>query len=358
MIVSCWNIRGLNQPAKQTEIAKFIYENNIDILGITETKVRQDNEDLIRRKCFRHWDFVSNSSSVSVGRIWVGWNPDSIHLTVLKITPQLIHVYIEQFDKSLSFEATFIYGYNTGMARKELWSDLISISLSSQSSNHLALGDFNVTLSPEEVSDANFGWNTEIMDFNSTVNKCCLVDLRYNGEQFTWTNRRFGKNDFTQRKLDRALVNQTWIDHFSDSFAHFPAPGISDHSPIVVNINNTKVRKGRAFKFYNYWTKLDHYAENVQTVWDQPFAGTAQFILCQKLRFLKHALKRFGKSTLGKEKLNADRAREALKSVQSSLLQDPSNVDLVEKQKKLSLSFQEAIWIEEEILKQKSTYNG
>ena len=56
MIISCWNIRGLNQSTKQTVIVKFIYENNIDILGITETKVTQINEDFIKRKCFRNWD--------------------------------------------------------------------------------------------------------------------------------------------------------------------------------------------------------------------------------------------------------------------------------------------------------------
>ena len=157
MFISCWNIRGLNKPTKQTEIAKFIYENNIDILGITETKVKKINEDFIKRKCFRSWDFVSNSSPNSVGRIWVGWNPDKLNVTVLKMTSQLIHVHIEKDDRSLSFEASFIYGYNTGMARQELWSDLYSLSLSTLSTNYIALGDFNVTLCPEDVSNANFG---------------------------------------------------------------------------------------------------------------------------------------------------------------------------------------------------------
>ena len=67
MIISCWNIRGLNQPSKQTEVAKFIYENNIDVLGLTETKVRQVNEAFIKQKCFNHWDFITNSSPNSVG---------------------------------------------------------------------------------------------------------------------------------------------------------------------------------------------------------------------------------------------------------------------------------------------------
>ena len=69
------------------------------------------------------------------------------------------------------------------------------------------------------------------------------MDLRYIGEQFTWSNRRYNREDFSQRKLDRALVNQEWLDKFSDSFAHFQALGISDHSPIVVHVKSTPKKK-------------------------------------------------------------------------------------------------------------------
>ena len=212
----------------------------------------------------------------------------------------------------------------------------------------------NVTLCPEEVSQANLGWTRDIKDFNVIVNKCCLVDLRYSGEYFTWTNRRYGRADFTQRKLDRALVNQSWIDFFSDSFAHFQAPGISDHSPIVVHIAKFPKRKGRAFKFYNYWAKLDHYSDIVKNAWDHQVVGTAQYQICQKLRFLKQVLKKFGKQTLGQERVNADKACEELKIVQSALLQDPFNSSLIEKQLSTLQTFHETLRIEEEILKQKS----
>ena len=95
-----------------------------------------------------------------------------------------------------------------GAARQELWSDLRNITLGNQTNGLVALGDFNVPLSPDEISNANQGWTYDIRDFNKTVNDCCLVDLRYVGEQFTWSNKSFGREDFTQRKLDRALVNQ------------------------------------------------------------------------------------------------------------------------------------------------------
>ena len=80
MIISSWNIRGLNQPSKQLEVAKLIFNYYIDIMGLLETKVSQENEPFIKNKCFKNWDFISNSSPSTVGRIWVGWNSSKIHL--------------------------------------------------------------------------------------------------------------------------------------------------------------------------------------------------------------------------------------------------------------------------------------
>ena len=223
-----------------------------------------------------------------------------------------------------------------------------------QASNFIALGDFNITLSPNEISDNKLGWTEDIKAFKRLVDNCCLVDLRYIGEQFTWCNRRYSRDDFSQRKLDRALVNQEWLDKFNDSFAHFQAPGISDHSPIVVHVKNTPNRKGRAFKFYNFWTSLETYPEIVERNWNKDVTGTAQYQICQKLKFLKKDLKIFGKLYLGKDRIVTDLARDELKSVQTLLSKDHSNPDLIKKEKNCLIKFHETIDFEEATLKQKS----
>ena len=196
-----------------------------------------------------------------------------------------------------------------------LWSELKAFSSSLQNSSFIALGDFNITLSPDEISNNKLGWTEDIKAFKRLVDNCCFVDLRYIGEQFTWSNRRYNREDFSQRKLDRALVNQEWLDKFNDSFAHFQAPGISDHSPIVVHVKSTPKKKGRAFKFYNFWTTLDTYPDLVARNWNKEVIGSAQYQICQKLKFLKQDLKIFGRLFFGKDRINTDLAREELKSI-------------------------------------------
>ena len=129
MKISSWNIRGLNQSLKQIEISKFILANELDVLGILETKVRMHNLDKIKKALPNHWTFISNCQSNSVDRIWIGWNPSKVHLTVLKLTSQVIHVYTESLDKSIQFYASFVYGSNLTQDRRSLWTDLRDCSL-------------------------------------------------------------------------------------------------------------------------------------------------------------------------------------------------------------------------------------
>lgn len=41
MTISSWNVRGLNKGLGQEEVNKFIRENNIEVLGLLETRVKQ-----------------------------------------------------------------------------------------------------------------------------------------------------------------------------------------------------------------------------------------------------------------------------------------------------------------------------
>ena len=130
MIISSWNIRGLNCPIKQKEITKFISNNQIDVMGIIETKVRIPNQVKIQNNFMPHWKFVTNSDPHSVDRIWVVWNPEKVSLTVSFCTQQLIHVFISSNDQLTKFEASFIYGSNNIQDRRVLWSDLRRVSAS------------------------------------------------------------------------------------------------------------------------------------------------------------------------------------------------------------------------------------
>ena len=79
------------------------------------------------------------------------------------------------------------------------------------------------------------------------------------------------------KKLDSMLINQTWLDKFPSTFAEFLSPSISDHSPFLVKVSTPTSRKGKPFKFFNYWTSLDKFNETVDKAWTKNIDDTFQF---------------------------------------------------------------------------------
>ena len=39
MIIGCWNIRGLNDPIKHSELRRLIHQERIALFGLVETRV-------------------------------------------------------------------------------------------------------------------------------------------------------------------------------------------------------------------------------------------------------------------------------------------------------------------------------
>lgn len=59
-------------------------------------------------------------------------------------------------------------------------------------------------------------------------------------------------------KLNRALVNQVFIDSFLEAISFFPEPGISDHSPVMIFFGPFQ-EKPKWFRFISFWTDTEEF---------------------------------------------------------------------------------------------------
>lgn len=88
---SSWNIRGLNNPIKQVERRSFILANKLSLMGIVESKIRQENLAVSRKKSLlARWDYVHNTGTGSVARIIVAWNTQGPKVSVIASSDQMI----------------------------------------------------------------------------------------------------------------------------------------------------------------------------------------------------------------------------------------------------------------------------
>lgn len=49
--IATWNIRGLNFPAKQKAIKELVLQYKIAIIGLVETKVKEENVEKVVKGC-------------------------------------------------------------------------------------------------------------------------------------------------------------------------------------------------------------------------------------------------------------------------------------------------------------------
>lgn len=287
--VGFWNIRGLNDPYKQYEVRKFIYQHCFSLFVVVETKVRENNWRKIAENCGYGLSCLHNYDSVSSGKIWCFWDSRKARVRELGQNDQVLHVEVENFALKTTFFLSKIYAANSQEERVNLWSFLQQVSLTVDKP-WLICGDFNASFNLEErLSNGDYIHhdNTELTELFSN---CELQDLKATGSFYTWCNMRKG----SQRqycKLDRALVNSRRVQSSLVAEAHFGGFEVSDHTLCVITLKADVVPRHRPFRFCEAWVQHPEFFSIVKDAWSIEVQGSHMYRLVQSLKQVKLRLK-------------------------------------------------------------------
>ncbi|GFZ12807.1 hypothetical protein Acr_23g0011920 [Actinidia rufa] len=270
-----WNIRGFNKSLKHKGILEHLKKNNVDILGILETKLKHQRiKDVVRKK-FNRWKAVDNFQSNPNGRILIFWREDKVELDI-----------IESSDQGIS----------------------------------------TVFLSGDEKLNGNPVTSYEVRDFQNCCYELGITDLRFSGVLHTWSNNSIWS------KLDRAMVNEKWGQEGISAFSNFGLPGkYSDHSPCVVSLFGNNDHGASSFKFFNMWAHHADFLELVGISWSMRVEGSAMFRLCKKLKALKGPLRTLNKLHYSHISARAQAAEDDLLEAQQLLHDNPRDDSLQSK---------------------------
>ncbi|XP_057969579.1 uncharacterized protein LOC131158739 [Malania oleifera] len=195
---------------------------------------------------FRRWNQVNNFEHHRAGRIIVLWNSQKVKLQVLAINAQVIHCYVVCPITSNKFALSFVYGFNSIVARRTLWQDLTQFSLSSEP--WLLMGDFNYVYSTEGKKNGNPVTDYESKDINEYFSDVGLSDLNSSSCFLMWNNRK------VWCKLDGVVVNVNWLLSNRNAHAIFLLLGLLlDHSDCIVSLFDENDAGKKPFKFFNMW---------------------------------------------------------------------------------------------------------
>ncbi|KAF8017595.1 hypothetical protein BT93_H2702 [Corymbia citriodora subsp. variegata] len=211
--------------------------------------------------------------------------------------------------------------------RRPLWNSLVDLSLTLKDSPWMVAGDFNAIKDPSDRVGSPDIWIPAFDEFKECLDQAELVDLRYVGFRFTWSTSSGTRRK--QRKIDRVLVNNHWCMAFSFSEASFLAPGISDHSPMVVRIHAPTTCR-IPFKFFNFWLTHPDFLMLVDQAWETQVTWSPMFTLYTRLKVLKARLKTLNKEHYSDITMRVTAAKRALVHTQEALHQDPGSSALAD----------------------------
>lgn len=230
--------------------------------------------------------FAFNNRQNNTPNLWCfcakNLNPTIITLDSQHVTFTFVH-------NNQPFCISAIYASTNYITRRNLWLSLEHIH------NNLnipwcAIGDFNSILGSHEHRGALPPARAPMNEFYSWSDTNNFVHLPGRGIQFTRSNRRSVQRS-TERRLDRAICNQDWLDVCSTINISTLVNHKSDHFPLLLEFENSNICFRSQFKFMQMWTHHDDCKRLIQETWNTNFVGCPMFILNQKLKLLKQKLK-------------------------------------------------------------------
>ncbi|XP_026419800.1 uncharacterized protein LOC113315756 [Papaver somniferum] len=247
----------------------------------------------------RYPHFWFHSSIGLSGGIVIAWK-DGVDLEIMHTFADTIQAIIHTHDNHPDFLITFMYGAHDTLDNISQWNYLLEMS-SYVNIPWVLIGDLNFTMHDSEThSSVNRPHNTRHV--RNFVLQLGLVDLVYSGSDTTWSYHRQGDEHVSVR-LDRALVNNLWINNYTATYLEHLVPIASDHSPIILNTIST-FNQQSPFKLYKCWFQIPSCSTTINQIWNHHFLGSPLYQFSSKLKYIKTELQQWKKLHFGNIEAN------------------------------------------------------
>lgn len=294
----CWNVCGLNNPAKRKAIKEFIGTVKINIACLQETKLDVIDKYIVMQCLGLSFDgFAYVPSEETRGGILLAWESTVVDVVGVQSDTNFLTGWVQP-KGSAPWWISVVYGPQGDELKSKFLEDMSARRVGCPGA-WMILGDFNMILRASEKSNSNL--NRGMMNkFRHFVDEHELKELYMHGRRFMWSNEREVP---TLTKIDRVLVSVDWeLDH-TDSLLQALSSGVSDHAPLHLTTSAPFFHKKR-FRFEMSWLKLEGFEDLVREAWVCDERITDPFKrLDAKLHSTATALQAWGQRKTGNIKL-------------------------------------------------------
>ncbi|CAA7053092.1 unnamed protein product [Microthlaspi erraticum] len=299
--------------------------------------------------------YFGNFAHHATARIVVVWDP-SISVFVYKTSAQTVTCGIYLPAEKVSLTVTFVYAFNLLEERRALWDELIELNNSTPVASHpwAVIGDFNQILRVNHHSNSGIEEVeiSGIQEFTEAMQNADLFEAQQKGPSFTWWNNL--EDNPVAKKIDHAIINQSWSVSFPDAYADFLEPQQSDHAPCLFRVPSLVRKQCKPFKFFHHIIDLPNYQETIRNAWhSEEIVGTSQFRLVRSLKLLKPVLRQLNKRNFSGISIRVKEQAERISELQRTLLTNPSQA-IVREEHEARAKWNLLVKEEEKFYRQKS----
>ncbi|KAL0319628.1 UNVERIFIED_CONTAM: hypothetical protein Sradi_5224300 [Sesamum radiatum] len=163
--------------------------------------------------------------------------------------------------------------------------------------------DFNKMLEQHEKQGNIPRAQWQMRDFRECLIDCDLYDLGFQGDMFTWCNKREAPY-IVRARLNRALGNHEWSVLFPQVVVFHDHVDSSDHSAIWIGLDGddrTDINSGqrKRFHFEAAWTASPDCSDVIRSAWESVRESGSHSTVISKIRATKLQLLWWNKARFG-----------------------------------------------------------
>ncbi|KAG8372571.1 hypothetical protein BUALT_Bualt12G0079900 [Buddleja alternifolia] len=252
MRILSWNYRGIAHPTTRRTLRALLSDLKPDIVFLSELKssLLSPLSSLLSSLNFSSQHFVP---PIGFSRgLCMAWE-SHIDIQITVHIKFLINSLVTPLNNSPPWQFTCVHGPYLSMAKPKFWSLLEAIG-NTFGGPWALIGDFNDIVSQSEKKGGRQFTSSSSGGLKGFIDDGGLVDLGFAGTPYTWNNKPDGMANI-QLRLDRGLANSSWISLLPHaSVTHLPAIN-SDHKPLLLITDPSKLSGPKPFRFENMWTR-------------------------------------------------------------------------------------------------------
>lgn len=321
MIITSWNIRGLNSKGKQRYLKERLRKDKPGIAIIQEMKITMQQMVRIIKKLKIQYEVMGQDAIGTAGGLTIMWNPEELIFENWTSLPRILTSSCRVIGSAERVLITRVYGPHTRGDREIFIKNVKEARGLYPEMPWIIGGDFNLIRTLDEKK-GGIRRTDQFMDmFNDIIAEQRLVDMQTINGIFTWNNRRGGKNRLASR-LDRFLLSESIMNRDVFLEAKIMRALGSDHWPIRLEIDIKKNSGKKPFRFESFWLRNPQFLEKAEDWWTQSTVkGKGKMHTFQlKLKELKGKIKKWNREEFWNIMEEKQRLEQEMEEIQQRII--------------------------------------